>query len=83
MAGYPGNLVSRGDVGNPSPVWSNTRLAMAKKSKDARVYVIMECTETGQRTYMAQKNTKKGYKLELKKYNPKLRKHTIYKERKK
>jgi large subunit ribosomal protein L33 len=66
-----------------SGLWSNTRLAMAKKSKDARVYVIMECTETGQRTYMAQKNNKNGYKLELKKYNPKLRKHTIYKERKK
>lgn len=56
---------------------------MAKKSKGARVYVIMECTETGQRTYMTQKNTKKGYKLELKKYNPLLRKHTVYKERKK
>ena len=56
---------------------------MAKKSKDARQYVIMECTETGERTYMAQKNTKNGYKLELKKYNPKLRRHTIYKERKK
>ena len=56
---------------------------MGKKSKAARVHVIMECTETGQRTYMTEKNTKAGYKLELKKYNPKLRKHTIYKERKK
>ena len=58
-------------------------LAMAKKSKEARTYVILECTETGQRTYMTQKNTRAGYKLELKKYNPKLRKHTVYKERKK
>jgi len=56
---------------------------MAKKSKGARVFVIMECTETGQRTYMTQKNTRNGYKLELKKYNPLLRKHTVYKERKK
>ena len=56
---------------------------MAKKSKAARTFVIMQCTETGQRTYMTEKNTKKGYKLELKKYNPKLRKHTIYKEKKK
>ena len=56
---------------------------MAKKSKGARQYVIMQCTETGERTYMASKNTKTGYKLELKKYNPKLRKHTVYKERKK
>lgn len=56
---------------------------MAKKSKEARTHVILECTETGQRTYMTQKNTKKGYKLELRKYNPKLRKHTVYKEKKK
>ena len=56
---------------------------MAKKSKNARVYVIMECTETGERSYMTQKNVKEGYKLELKKYNPKLRKHTVYKEKKK
>ncbi|MGH7162190.1 MAG: 50S ribosomal protein L33 [Planctomycetota bacterium] len=56
---------------------------MARKSKDARGYVPMECAETGERTYMAQKNHKKGYKLELKKYNPTLRKHTIYKEKKK
>jgi large subunit ribosomal protein L33 len=56
---------------------------MARKSKDARGYVILECTETGQRTYMTQKNNKKGYKLELKKYNPLLRKHTVHKERKK
>ncbi len=56
---------------------------MAKKSKEARGYVILECKETGQRTYMTQKNHKTGYKLELKKYNPLLRKHTVYKERKK
>ena len=56
---------------------------MARKSKDARSYVILECTESGQRTYMTQKNNKKGYKLELKKYNPLLRKHTVHKERKK
>ena len=56
---------------------------MAKKSKEARVYVILECKETGQRNYMTEKNTKKGYKLELKKYNPKLRRHTVHKERKK
>ena len=68
----------------PGLVWRyNPRFAMAKKSKDARTYVIMECTETGQRTYMTQKNTRNGYKLELKKYNPLLRKHTVYKERKK
>jgi len=56
---------------------------MAKKTKEARAFVILECTETGQRNYMTQKNTRKGYKLELKKYNPKLRRHTVHKERKK
>jgi large subunit ribosomal protein L33 len=56
---------------------------MAKKTKEARAFVILECTESGQRTYMTEKNTRKGYKLELKKYNPKLRRHTVYKERKK
>lgn len=56
---------------------------MAKKAKNARVYVIMECTESGQRTYMTSKNNRAGYKLELRKYNPLLRKHTVYKERKK
>jgi large subunit ribosomal protein L33 len=56
---------------------------MAKKGKESRVYVGLECTESGQRTYMAQKNTRKGYKIELKKYNPLLRKHTVYKVKKK
>jgi large subunit ribosomal protein L33 len=56
---------------------------MAKKSKEARTFVILECTETGERSYMTEKNTRKGYKLELKKYNPKLRRHTVHKERKK
>jgi len=56
---------------------------MARKSKEARAYVPMECVESGHRTYITQKNTKKGYKLELRKYNPLLRKHTVYKEKKK
>ncbi len=56
---------------------------MAKKSKNARIDVLLECTETKQRTYITSKNARAGYKLELRKYNPKLRKHTVYKERKK
>ena len=51
---------------------------MAKKSKGARQYVIMECTESGERTYMASKNTKNGYKLELKKYCPPVTNPMIY-----
>ncbi len=56
---------------------------MARKSKEARSYVALECVESGHRTYTTQKNTRKGYKIELKKYNPLLRKHTVYKEKKK
>lgn len=41
----------------------------------------MECTETGQITYYVHKNKKKlTQRLELKKYNPKLKRHTVYKE---
>ena len=60
---------------------------MAKKSKDARVQVILECTEhknSGQPgtsrniTTKNRKNTPE--RLEIKKYNPILRKVTIHKE---
>jgi large subunit ribosomal protein L33 len=53
---------------------------MAKK-KGNRNLIALECTETGKRTYVSQKNriNTEG-KLELKKYNPKLRKHTVHKE---
>ncbi len=58
---------------------------MAKK--DTRVQVILECTEhkaTGQpgtSRYVTTKNRKNTPdRLELKKYNPILRKYTIHKE---
>lgn len=53
---------------------------MAKK-KGNRILIGLECTETGKRTYVTQKNrmnTEK--KLELKKYNPVLKKHTLHRE---
>lgn len=53
---------------------------MAKK-KGNRNLIGLECSETGKRTYVTEKNrinTEK--KLELRKYNPKLRKHTVHKE---
>ncbi len=60
---------------------------MAKKGN--RIQVILECTEhskTGQpgtSRYHTQKNKKNTPKrLELKKYNPILRKYTIHKETK-
>ncbi len=62
---------------------------MAKKSKDARVQVILECTEhkqsgvPGISRYITKKNKKNSPdRLELKKYNPILRKMTIHRETK-
>jgi large subunit ribosomal protein L33 len=53
---------------------------MAKK-KGNRILIGMECTETGMRTYVTQKNkVNSTEKLQLKKYNPKLKRHTLYKE---
>ena len=60
---------------------------MAKKGKDARVQVILECTENkdsgmpGTSRYITTKNRKNTTaRLELKKYNPILRKVTIHRE---
>ena len=53
---------------------------MAKK-KGNRILIALQCTETGMRSYISQKNKiNSAEKLELKKFNPKLRKHTIHKE---
>lgn len=58
---------------------------MAKKGN--RVQVILECTEqkgsgvAGMSRYVTTKNRKNTTsRLELKKYNPFLRKHTLHKE---
>lgn len=60
---------------------------MAKKSKDNRVQVILECTEhkksgtPGTSRYITTKNRKNTpERLELKKYNPILKKVTVHKE---
>jgi large subunit ribosomal protein L33 len=60
---------------------------MAKKSKGGRQQVILECTEMkemglpGTSRYITTKNKKNTPdRLELKKYNPTLRKHTVHKE---
>lgn len=54
---------------------------MATKSGD-RVQVILECTEEpGTSRYVTTKNRRNtNERLELKKYNPKLRKHTVHRE---
>ncbi len=60
---------------------------MSKKSKDVRVQVILECTEhkdsgmPGTSRYITTKSRKNTPgRMELKKYNPILRKMTIHKE---
>lgn len=60
---------------------------MAKKSKDNRIQVILECTEhkasgqPGTSRYITTKNRKNTpSRMEVKKYNPILRRHTIHKE---
>ncbi|QCR24258.1 50S ribosomal protein L33 [Pontibacter sp. SGAir0037] len=60
---------------------------MAKKAKGNRIQVIMECTEQkasgvpGTSRYITTKNRKNTTeRLELKKYNPNLKKVTVHKE---
>ena len=60
---------------------------MAKKSKEARVQVILECTEhndsgmPGTSRYITTKNRKNTtQRLELRKYNPILKRVTVHKE---
>lgn len=60
---------------------------MAKKSKANRVQVILECTEhkdsgqPGTSRYVTTKNRRNTtQRLELKKYNPILRRYTVHKE---
>ena len=60
---------------------------MAKKAKGNRVQVILECTEMkesglpGTSRYVTTQNRKNSpVRLELKKYNPILRRMTVHKE---
>ncbi len=69
----------------PKKIQSNCK--MAKKSKEARVQVIMECTEhktsgqPGTSRYVTTKNKKNTpERMELKKYNRILKKMTVHRE---
>jgi large subunit ribosomal protein L33 len=60
---------------------------MAKKQKDVRIQVILECTEhkesgvAGTSRYITTKNKKNTpARMELKKYNPVLKKVTVHRE---
>jgi large subunit ribosomal protein L33 len=55
---------------------------MAKRGKDARHQITLECTEApGTSRYSTTKNRRNTTeRLELMKYNPVLRKHTLHRE---
>lgn len=60
---------------------------MAKKAKGNRIQIILECTEhkatgmAGTSRYVTEKNRKNNPdRLEIKKFNPILKKYTVHKE---
>ena len=50
-------------------------------AKEKVEHVVLVCSETGDMNYYTSRS-KLAAKLELKKYNPRLRKHTLHKEKK-
>ena len=51
---------------------------------EAREYVSMECTVCGSRNYRTQERAKgQTYKVDVRKYCPRCRKHELHKEKKK
>ena len=60
-------------------------MAKGKRSKKlAREHILLECTESVHINYISAKNKKNHpERLEIKKYNPVLRKHTVHREVKK
>ena len=60
---------------------------MAKKKAAAREHLWLQCSETGDLNYRTEVNTKGGIpeslKAGLKKYSPRLRKHTLHKVKRK
>lgn len=48
-----------------------------------RVKITLECTETGDKNYITKKNNRNNTeRIELMKYSPRLRKHTLHRETK-
>ena len=50
-------------------------------AKDKREHIMLVCSETGDINYYTSRS-KTSEKLDLKKYNPRLRKHTLHQEKK-
>ncbi len=53
---------------------------MAKKSKDARSYIKMQSSESSHCYYLQKNRHNSKERLQLRKYDPTLRKHVMYKE---
>ena len=63
-------------------MYMQARTTMAKKSKRDRSQVKMVSTESGH-VYYTQKNRRNdANRIELRKYDPVLRRHTLYRESK-
>ena len=68
-------------AGHQSPFHQSTKYQATRHPLTImREYVWLECTETGMRNYRIQKETRGTERLELKKYCPTDRKHTVHRE---
>ena len=75
-----------GHVGCGDVVSRSTRHFRNRKQRGvvmAREYVWLVCTETGDRNYRVQKETRGTERLRLRKYCKRLRRHTIHEESRK
>jgi large subunit ribosomal protein L33 len=56
---------------------------MATKKKDVRPVIILACNDCKERNYVTEKNRRNdANRLELNKYCPRCRKHTLHRETK-
>lgn len=61
----------------------NDSYFLYKESAYMRVKVVLQCTETGDRNYITTKNKRNNpERLELRKYYPRLKRHTLHRETK-
>ncbi|MEZ6139157.1 MAG: 50S ribosomal protein L33 [Zavarzinella sp.] len=55
---------------------------MAKKSKDVRAHIKLKSSESDHCYFVEKNRNNTKARLELRKYDPKVRKHVLYKESK-
>lgn len=74
----PAGMVTISDSQSEAPA---ARIQMAKGKKKLEV-IHLVCEETGDQNYTLRRKTG-GEKLKVKKYSPRLRKHTVHNEKRK